>query len=346
MRAAQKTEGSRRTTIILRAAEALRKCEDYAEANRLLLKTLPEANDTQRLSVFSKLYENFKASSQLYEAFAVGEYALFENGAQTDLHFNLGFDFGEAEFNELSVFHYKSVLDQRFQDAAALNNLGVAYTALGLPILAVQNPKLAAEVGNTLSAGNLAFKYLDAGMVEEGTKIIGPALTEKDHDVKVDEAVAEIKKRTEAEHEKEKSIYSVSKEQRAFFREFGSAIIYPEIGDIAGLWTFPFGDIPIKVEDGVIEGDLQKPPHTSTFALLAGVKPDKKTKSYMLRGSLTGRICDYYLMTDPDMSNPKSVPSSEHGYIIFDKDGKRASGLILSPNVSVFAATRKGIQTA
>ncbi|MGC2743325.1 MAG: hypothetical protein WA672_09065 [Candidatus Angelobacter sp.] len=342
LRAAQKTKGSQRSTMIIRAAEALHKCAAYEEANRLLLNELNEATEEKRLAVLSKLYENLKLSNRPYEAFAVGEYSIFENGAQPDLHFNIGFDCGEAAFNELAIFHYKAVLDQRLQDSAALNNLGVAYAALNLPIASVQKHTFAAELGHTLSAGNLAYKYLDAGMVPEATKTIRQALTEPDHDVKVDEAATDIKKRLEAEQEKEKSITAIANLHRAFFREFGSAIISHEVGDIEGVWTFPFGEIPLSVKEGSVTGSVEKQQRKSHLAMLAGTKGDTRKKSYTLMGSLNGRICDYSLIVDPDVENLNSTPSSEHGYVVFSKEGNRASCLMLEPTTKVFAAEKKG----
>jgi hypothetical protein len=341
LRAAQKTEGLRRSAMILRAAEALHKSEAYQEAVNLLLEELPQAPDERRLKLLSKLYESFKLSNRPYHALAIGEFSIFENGAQPDLHFNVGFDCGEAALNELAVFHYRSVLDQNDKDSAALNNLGVVFTALDLPIMSVQNHVRAAQLGNTLAAGNLAYKYLDAGMAAEATKAIQHALAEEEHDIKVDEAATEIKKRSDAENAKQKKIEIIAKGYRTFFREFGSAIVSPEVVELDGIWAFPFGEIPITSEGGSITGSAEKQKKQSSLARLAGLKEDVRKMSYSLMGQLDGRILDYTLIIDPDVEDAKSVPTTEHGYIIFTKEGDHASCLELHPELKVFTAKKK-----
>jgi hypothetical protein len=340
LRAATKTSGSTRSTMILRAAEALHQSSEYNAARRLLLEELGQATEENRLAILSTIYEGFNLSSRPYEAFGIGEYSIFENGAQPDLHFNIGFQCGEASLNELAVFHYKSVLSQNNQNSAALNNLGVAFAALDLPILSIENQALAAQLGNTLAAGNLAYRYLDAGMVAEAKKSLEGAKADEAHDVKVDEAATEIKKRVEAENEKQKTIEAIAKHQREFFRELGQAIISPKMEGLAGIWKFPFGEIPLEASDGSLTGVVEKTETQSHFAILAGLKSDNRTKSYTVLGPLDGRICDYSLILDEDTSDPTSVPSVEHGYLVFNAKGDSALCLALEPVVKVFRAEK------
>lgn len=149
-----------------------------------------------------------------------------------------------------------------------MNNLGVAYSDLEMPASSVRSHHAAFNLGNTLSAGNLAYKYLDGGMIEDAKKLLDEVAKIPDHDIMVENAQAELKRRLASESEKEEEIRELALRQKDFFKRFGRACLVAGHTEIAGTWAFPFCDIELKPSASGITGSGRKTVRQSPWGSL------------------------------------------------------------------------------
>jgi hypothetical protein len=343
--AAALASGPEKAWLLALAAGELDKLREFDRARRILIEASELANGANRTRILRRLYASLKEAGEVFEAFGVGEYSISQNSAQFDLHFTLGYDYSEASLNELSAFHYKTAVQQNPKDSAALNNLGVVYSALEMPISSVRNHVAAAELGNTLASGNLAFKYLDAGMLDDAEEAIAGATEESEHDVMVDDAQAEVKRRQELESAKNSDLLRTAGQQRGFFKTLGTAVLEGGHIDPKGTWVFPEFEIAVTTNGDEIEGSSTKEIRKSG---LGGLFPEhgrrERIESYTLSGSLKGRICKFTLVVDTDVNGPGPV-NTTNGYIVFSKDGNSGSVFENEPKIAQFEITRKPLSS-
>jgi len=315
----------------------------YLLPGTFLLEALHEAPVKSRLEILSKLYENFKLSNCKYDAFAIGEHSLQQNGAQADLRFKLAYDYADADLDELAAYHYGVVLEQRGTDSAAMNNLAIVLWSLGLHIEAVQLYKNAFKAGNTLAAGNLANRYVDAGMTEEARAVIDEALKATEPNPMVTDALASIARSKDEEKEKHDAALAEASEKREFFAQMGEAIITEEKVDVSAKWNFPDIQIELKVDGKSVKGTASKPIYPEAFSALLGKldqnKPSK-TEFHTFEGWLNGRVCEFNISVEQkDASGYVSAyvgNRTRKGYLVFARDGKSAQVLETEPKIKKY----------
>jgi len=312
-------------------------------ARRVLLEALHEVPMKSKLEVLSKLYENFKLSNCKYDAFAIAEHSLQENGAQTDLRFKLAYDYAEEDLSDLAAYHYGVVLEQRGTDSTAMNNLAIVLWSLGLPMEAVQLYKKASEAENTLAAGNLAGRYLDAGMAEEARAVIDVALKTTEPNPMVTDALAAIARRREEEKQKHDEALAEASGKREFFAQMGEAIIVEEKIDVSAKWNFPDIQIELRVDGKSVKGTASKPLYPNgLWTLLGKLDRDKpwKTEVHTFEGQLSGRVCEFNISVEQkDVSGyvgPYDANRNSKGYLIFARDGKSGHVLEIEPKIKKY----------
>ena len=224
------------------AAKAFRETKRYDEAIAAIQAALPIVPDDLRDEAISLHYQLLKERGDTYLAFATAEAALHEN-PQLGVRFNLGLDYRINGLNEVALFHFKFLHDRNKSDSSPLHNLALLSADCKLPISAVERYKVAFGMGETLSAANLGYTYLDCGMAEEAKSLIDAAIAIKDHAPRVEKCLAEITQRRKHEGEKETEVLKEAAERRNFFIDMGRALSAPP-PPIDGRWKFPFGGMP------------------------------------------------------------------------------------------------------
>jgi tetratricopeptide (TPR) repeat protein len=344
--AADKAPATKKTPLLISEAEALQEGKQWDEARRLLLSSLDLATPQQRLDVLRAMYLNLKSTSSKFEAFGVGELCVGENNAQPDFHFTLGYDYAESDLGELSVFHYQMALDQQAKDAAALNNLGVAYAALEMPGYSVRYHLESSKLGSTLAAGNLAYKYIEGGMTEDAGRILEDAGKIPDHDVVVDQAQAELKRRAEAENTKEKEIRDLALRQKAFLKKLGHAYVTARKPSIDGEWSFPSFDMSLRLSGSNVVGTGRKTVTSGRWnTLFGGTTEVPRTEGYALAGNLNGRICKFSMTLDSNVDSSLGSITHKEGYIVFE-DGDTASVMETEPKRELYSISRQSVEGA
>jgi len=134
--------------------------------------------------------------------------------------------------------HYRSALFFDPKNAGALNNLGVAYQNLTMPIHAVSAYQKAVEEGTTLASANLAYLLMNAGFANEAQQILDKAKSSTQVHANVGSALATLSQKKSSEDDQKKQMIDAATNQQEFLRAcggefFGSTTKY----DFHGKWT-------------------------------------------------------------------------------------------------------------
>jgi tetratricopeptide (TPR) repeat protein len=315
-----------RIALLIKSARAFDEGKLAVKANELASQAYRESvSDDQRREASAVLYEVLKGGKEMVFAFAIAEAALHDN-PQHSIRFRLGLDYHGEKLDDLFLLHFKYLCDLN-QDASALHNLALAFSECGLPILSAGTYKQAIDLGETMSAANLAYKYLDAGMANSAKDILKPAMQVVDHEPSVDKCYAEIDERIAAESPKRDKLIEDAQGTRKFLAAVGHGLkkVTPQI---AGIWRLPFGDIDLKIigvnlagkaeiikEEFGLAGFLESPGEKTT-----------KTEVYTFEGPLTGAVCKFKVRLK--INNRFSLASlsgsnTREGFIVFDDSGKK-----------------------
>lgn len=284
----------------LDAVRSIRKIGTFLRAKEILVGTLNDPNlqiEAKRAAVLGELYAVLKELGETYNAFAVGEMALHENPVLGRFRFSIAYDYDEAGYPEMALRHYKLLLETEPANNTALNNAGVAYSKLDMPIMSSACYRKALEMGETLGASNLCYKYLDAGMADEAATLAKDAMQKHDPSTKLPEVLAAVERRRRDEAEKEKASVKLAGKHRDYMVPFSYALLDAALALIDGVWTFPFAKLALKVDGAELSGYGEEteeiPPSAFLTALGGSSEPSQETKKFTLSGSLQGRTCRF-----------------------------------------------------
>ena len=312
--------------LYIRASEAFLKDKNYQESEFCARNAINAKGDEISSEAIESLFQVLIAKSEFMEAFAVAEAALNKN-PQMGYRFNLGLAYHRNSLNELGLYHFKTIYEMDSKNYSALHNYALLSSECGLTISANRRYRTAYESGITLSAANLAKKYLAAGMYDEANELIGKALKIEPHDIQVDKCFTEIinKDKNEIELEREK-IESATK-LRSKFGLIGIALNTVLTVDINGKWDFPFGTIQINCKDNSITGIAEIEKFKFGALAVLGGDQEKDIEVYEIKGSIKGSVlfCDVKMKPKARGLYPLFSGSESKAIVIFDVDGENAS---------------------
>lgn len=274
------------------------------------------------------LYESLKEKGSMHAALAIREQMLLQDPADADLRFSLAYDYDTEKFHELSLFHYR-ILKTNSPTEMGLNNLGVTYSSLNLPILSVESQEEAFKKGNTLAAANLAQRYLDAGFASEATNLAKKAMTEKEYHPNLPGVLTSVEANQTSEQELEKSFLNEAERRRTFLLAFGEALL-DKPSPVGGKWVFPQGEIPLAEKGELLEGETEiteEARGVMTARLLGGETRQEK-RQVRFSGKIIGRSCDFTLevrrLPNGLLPNLSALigDSTHKGYIAFTPDSR------------------------
>lgn len=247
-----------RANDIIAIAECLHKMNKEPAALKRLMHEIGSLTHADALSILYNGLASFyeKAENREFRAIAL-EKALEIQPNNPDLHFGAAYSYAEKEFRSLSLFHYRTLLHFKPDYAAALNNIGVLYKSLEMPVKSVNTFKEAIKLDHTLAMANIAYGYLDAGFEEEALQILDRAKQQKEPHPNVGRAISAISDRKETELKKEETELNVAGEQQRYILDFADAYFSekPDCPSFSGLWRTSDG-IEIDIAHGItdIEG--------------------------------------------------------------------------------------------
>lgn len=239
LRAATLQEGEFKASSLVSAARGFRKTKQYDDAEKAVRQALPIATGKTKEKATLLLYKILRDRGDRYFAFATAESALQDN-PRLSLRFTLALDYRRRDLNELGLFHFKYLFNHDKKDTSSLHNLALLYSECKLPISAVRHYKSAIEAGETHSAANLGFLYLESGMADEAKALVDTAMEVQSHNSQVEACLADIVRHRGQEEKRETQLLEQATAERAFFVEMGRALLAPP-PSINGIWKFPFG---------------------------------------------------------------------------------------------------------
>lgn len=208
------------------SATAFFKAGETDTAFRMLFDELAKASEIPaRVDLFSALSKLYEEQKDFEFSAIMADKALEFVPNNTEKLFKAAFNFSRAGFRALALQEYRNAVQFSPSDPASLNNLGVEYSELGMNFHAVKSYKIAFENGETLSAANLAHKYLEAGFHDEATAILEAARGHEEVHSNVNHAARTVEERYEAESELLNKTLDQALRQQLFFREFAARLI-------------------------------------------------------------------------------------------------------------------------
>jgi tetratricopeptide (TPR) repeat protein len=323
-------EEEQKASLLEDAAECLFKLDKRTDAFKIILMEIPNIKETQ---IIARLYEKladlyYQDNQPDLKAFAL-EMALQHKPNDTKLLFKAGYAYSDTFSNDLGFLHYRNLLKFSPEDTDALNNIGVSYSRLNLPIRAVKHYNKAWSLKETLSAANLAKFFLDKGFIDEANNLLKLASKEENPDPEVMRVIGTLAEKEKQESEEEKKVLTLAHQQQRFLIEFGKACFNcsPQAHDFSGLWIMPDNtEIDVTVTDNQIYGSSNAKYIKSKF-----------------EGSVYNHaaIIKYY-KTDFSMTNDKDPKYKDDGkgYMFFSTDNKLAIMKIIDMKCTFFSLAR------
>src|ERR1019366_2423112 len=193
---------------------------------------------------------------------------------------------------------------------------------------ALAHYKRAFSMGVALSAANLGFDYLAAGMAEEARAIVTEAMNIEGHEQRVEKYLADIGERTEEEHKKADKILASVSDVRKVLIEIGLGLRRRLDGSIDGKWRFPFGQMELMVRGGGVRGTAEH--SIQEAALLVPGEKVVRTERRTLVGRLSGSACKFQMEVDAGHALTSLAAilggcnKKVSGYLVFSADGLTA----------------------
>jgi tetratricopeptide (TPR) repeat protein len=339
---ARSAKGNQKAGDLLDAARALNELERYEEGIKAVEESLSIATGDVKSDAVSVLYQLLKNSGETYFAFARAEAALHEN-PQLGLRFELGLDYRRHSFKELGLHHFKFLHERNPSDPGSLHNLALLCADCDLPITSVSHYKKSVALGETLSAANLGFMYLDAGMADEAKGLVQEAMSVEQHDARVEACLAEISPRTQNEETKQSELLKTAGDRKDFFVSMGIAL-QTFVSDVDGRWTFPFGEMTLIRNGATLSGTatISKEEGLASLASLLAVPLGAsqhnatRVEKYTLDGTIKGAVCKFSMtVREPGQHSFGAIlgrRGTRSGFIVFAADGKSARYTELKDN--------------
>jgi hypothetical protein len=337
LRAASIAKPNRRASLEIDAAETLQKAKKPNQAKEILLRLCGAdyANDAKtQYRILRQLYSSYKDSGDRFAGFAIAESALHKAPEEMSFRFSLAFDYGEADQNHMSLYHYKIICDQDEKNAGALNNLGIALANSDLPVLAVQRYKESYKLGETLAGSNLGRQYLDAGLSEEAIALLKEAQTKENCVPEVAGTLAAAHEKMQQNNREQEKVVAQAEQHRDFLLSFAIGYLSPLATNLQGRWSFPSGELELQLNGAQLSGSREdRTPVHSPLSSLFGTAPKSITRIEKLQfsGTVSGRTCKFKLETerreDPPGWSILGSPSDSkiEGFILFAEDGHSAN---------------------
>ncbi|MCD7036426.1 tetratricopeptide repeat protein [Metabacillus sp. GX 13764] len=194
------------------------------EAYEILLATINSSSDNEeKFSNFIKIEELYKKENKLDYQISALEKALEIKPNNVSALFDLAYAYAQNNQNELALLHYKTIISIEPTHQNALNNLGVIYSDLGMHFNKIKSYKKAFELGNTLSASNLAYEYIKVGLEEDAKGILFEANSKKDVDENVGKALVKLGDQLNSEKQNEEETIEKATKERDFEKNLASA---------------------------------------------------------------------------------------------------------------------------
>jgi len=284
------------------------------EALSILRGAIVEVQDTSALAALYRGLATYYEERKDYEerkefrlqALAL-EKSLEYDANDTDIRFQTAMAYSEANMHELSLLHYMILLQTLPHYAYALNNMGVQYSQLKMPTLAVSAYRRSIEQGNTLSSSNLANVYIDAGLIEDGRRILDEAMKQEDVHKNIPASFGRLSQQQIGDENLRDDAVKRAQEQQQFSSDFAQAYFVnsDRLIDLSCVW---------KTSDGTEFMMTQR-----TNSLRA--EWERYGRIMQLEGTLKGEALTDVKLSSKDKGGYFSTTTFENGEGFISSDG-------------------------
>ncbi len=313
---------------LIKAAESCRELRRYESGIRAAIAALSDARGEVRTDAISVLYQLLRESGQPELAYGAAELALQEN-PKLGIRFKVALDYHRDNIENMALHHFKFLHERDKNDTSSLHNIALICADSKMPITGVDRYKEAFAQGETLSAANLGFMYLDCGMADEARTVIGKAMQIEGHEDRVEKCLAEITQRRQDEKKKESDLLASATENRKVLVLVGKAFHEPA-PPVDGVWKFSFGEIALALKGGVIAGSAKIRSMESSLRALLGDAPVQREeiKEHIFSGKLTGSVCRFTL-TSTDITDNNTISANAFSGLFFGKPSTTTAGFLV-----------------
>jgi tetratricopeptide (TPR) repeat protein len=315
--------------------------DKYEEAIKLLSNLLYEDSFKEyKAKILSGLANLAKIKEDMEKFFIYAEGSLNIDPTNTDLRFDLAYRYSKKGENEISLLHYKKLINAT-KSPGGLNNLGVQYNILKLPAKSINSFFKSTENKETLAMANIAGRYLNEGFIEDAKREIKKAheLSGEDIEVHGNIGIAQnrIEEILEKEKKKEKVILEKAEKERKFRVKYSEVFYCGDDLDkenIDGTWSTPWGDIKIIFDKDkksfIGSGEKKIPPDKFLLTLIknqSGSYRDFFTRRLIsIQGNITKLSGNYEITIEEKDEYADGTSYGEKksykitGYMVINKD--------------------------
>lgn len=251
-----------RRLLLSREAKALAKANRFEDAEKRLNGALQQAQgDSERAELekfLADLYETWGKKDLFYLHL---EKSLEMNPADVETRFRLAYSYADGGLDLLALYHYR-ILESQRGGPWELNNLGLIYSSLDLPITMATCYRRAIAQKNTLAAANLARKAAGAGLATEARGILDRALKEEKVDEAVHSAMSWLGSAESDETKRISRIEDAAKLDRALLLKRVATELDMKTAvapnDIVGVWETTMGQITFERRDSKLVGKFRE----------------------------------------------------------------------------------------
>lgn len=226
--AALAAEPARKVRHLGDAAGAYRKAGRMVDANAAMAEARSIAGTTPTAeSAFLRKQREFATAGNNRRVLVGTLERLLEiEPADRDVRFALAYLYDERGQAELALYHYL-LIPYVERQGGTWNNLGTVQSHLGLHAGAVTSYKRAMEDGESLGGSNLAYKYLEAGFLDDARTVCDAAQKMPNPHKNILGALARIHDIPEEEDKKEEELRKKARIASEFYGAFGRATALP-----------------------------------------------------------------------------------------------------------------------
>jgi len=218
-------EDNDKAVLITAIARNFYKLDKVTKAFEICFEALADVKQpASRAHIYEALGDLYEQANQMELRALALEKALSYKPENKEMRFSAAYSYSVDRLSALSLMHYNTLFKMQPDNTYALNNMGVQYTELKMPIFGVSYYKRSDGKGETLAGANLAYKLMEAGFAEEAQSILDRARRQDDVHPNIGSALASLGQRKEAESLREKTILTTARQQQQFILRFADSV--------------------------------------------------------------------------------------------------------------------------
>ena len=229
-----------RANAVIARSRTLAKLESPETSLRFLQDNISRFEDHESLAqVYRQVAEVFRSmNNELMRCVALEKVVQYQPTDST-IRFQTAYAQASADLPHLSLNNYEKELDLNPSNTFARNNYAVQLASFGAFSKSVEQYERARTDGNSLAAANLAYLYIDKGLLDDAVRLLREAQKTEGYHENIDRALADLHKRKESEYEKLNTIRGWIPIFQKFFQEYADArlVAAEKVHPFAGSWN-------------------------------------------------------------------------------------------------------------